>query len=63
MKIIKTTYAKELNKASEKQYNELGNLISDTQDIITRLEGKNGEPVISITTKSKNFTLSIKQNG
>lgn len=60
MKIVKTTYAKELNKQSERQYNEMTDLMERTNDLLTRIEGKAGEPVIAITTKSKNYTLTIK---
>lgn len=63
MKIVTTSYAKELNDLSQKQYGEMVSLIEQTQELISRIEGKNGEPVITIKTKSKNFTLTISHNG
>lgn len=60
MKIVKTTYANELNKKSERQFSEMILLMEQTQDLITKIEGKAGQPVIAITTKSKNYSLTIK---
>lgn len=62
MKIVEQKFAKDVSDKTINQFEEMNDLFEKTQELIQKLEGKNGEPLISITTSSKNYTLSMKLN-
>lgn len=62
MKIVEQKFAKDVSDKTINQFDDMNDLFEKTQELIQKLEDKNGEPVISITTKSKNYTLSLTPN-